>query len=307
VQLAMTHIHTKIDGRPIYIIGYSNGSALAVHYSLSALENAHLPDASGLVLISPSIGVTPFAALAVWQGRLGRLMGFHKLTWNAILPEYDPFKYGSFAVNAGDQVHRLTNELQERMNALASTGLLQKFPQMLAFQSIVDATVSTKAVVDGLFARLPTKGNRLVIFDINRVSGSEILLSKNPAEEIKQLINRSDLSFTVDLITNTPDGSLNVIRRRKEPGQSGVTAFPLGMEWPRDLYSLSHVALPFSFDDPLYGRIKDGRSPGIYLGNIALRGERGVLQVPAADMLRLRWNPFYPEVERQIFEFCRVP
>ena len=306
VQLAMKHLQAKINGRPIYIVGYSNGSALAVNYSLTALENSQLPVATGLILISPSIGVTPFAALAVWQGRLGRWIGFHKLAWNAILPEYDPFKYGSFAVNAGDQVHRLTNELKERLNKMSSSGVLKKFPQMLAFQSIVDATVSTRAVVDGLFAKIPQNDSRLVIFDINRVSGSEILLSKNPGVEIKKLMKQHDLSFTVDFVTNTSGGSREVILRRKEPGQSGVTAFPLKMAWPAGIYSLSHVALPFSSNDPLYGRFNDGRSPGIHLGNIALRGEKGVLQVPASDMLRLRWNPFYPELERQIFAFCRL-
>ena len=43
--------------------------------------------------------------------------------------------------------------------------------------------------------------------------------------------------------------------------------------------------------------------PGIRLGEIALRGERGVLQIGAADMLRLRWNPFYPFVQQRLLSF----
>ena len=39
------------------------------------------------------------------------------------------------------------------------------------------------------------------------------------------------------------------------------------------------------------------------LGRIELRGERGVLQIPAVDMLRLRWNPFYPYMEQRLLEF----
>ena len=46
-----------------------------------------------------------------------------------------------------------------------------------------------------------------------------------------------------------------------------------------------------------------GKSPGIRLGNIALRGERGALQVAASEMLRLRWNPFYAFVEARVLEF----
>jgi hypothetical protein len=34
-----------------------------------------------------------------------------------------------------------------------------------------------------------------------------------------------------------------------------------------------------------------------------MRGERDVLQVRAADMLRLRWNPFYPYVEQRLLAF----
>jgi hypothetical protein len=47
-----------------------------------------------MVLLSPEIGVIPLAALAIWQARLGHLLGLQKLEWNSILPEYEPYKYG---------------------------------------------------------------------------------------------------------------------------------------------------------------------------------------------------------------------
>ncbi len=155
VRLAMRHLSTKVGERPLYLVGYSNGGALAVHYVLSGMEDSTLPKISGMVLISPSIGVTPIAALAKWQAKLGRFLGLKKLEWNSILPEYDPFKYNSFAVNAGEQVYRITNEIRSRIESLGAAGKLNRFPPVLAFQSIVDATVSTRAVVDGLFAKLP--------------------------------------------------------------------------------------------------------------------------------------------------------
>lgn len=46
-----------------------------------------------------------------------------------------------------------------------------------------------------------------------------------------------------------------------------------------------------------------GSSPGISLGNRALRGERGVLQVPAAELLRLRYNPFHSYLENRMLAF----
>ena len=91
-------------------VGYSNGAALGVNYALSSLEDASLPAIKGLVLISPAIGITKLAALAVWQERLGHLLGLEKLAWNSILPEYDPYQYRSFALNAGKQTHFLTRE-----------------------------------------------------------------------------------------------------------------------------------------------------------------------------------------------------
>jgi len=78
------------------------------------------------------------------------------------------------------------------------------------------------------------------------------------------------------------------------------------LKWPGGLYSLSHVALPFPMNDPLYGKLKPDDSTMIHLGSTDLRGERGVLQISAADMLRLRWNPFYPYIEKRALEFVRL-
>jgi hypothetical protein len=38
------------------------------------------------------------------------------------------------------------------------------------------------------------------------------------------------------------------------------------------------------------------------LGNIAVRGEKGVLRVSAGDLLRLRSNPFLPYIKQRILE-----
>ncbi len=305
VQLAMRHLHDKVGKGSLYIVGYSNGGALAVNYALSSLENSRLPPVDGLVLISPSIGVTSMAVMAKWQARLGRLLGLDKLAWNAILPEYDPFKYNSFAVNAGDQVYRLTTEIQTRLKATGFAGKLNRFPKVLAFQSVVDATVSTSAVIKGMFAQLPAIGHELVLFDINHVARAEQLFKKDPGPEIASLLRDKRLPFTVSLVTNESEESSKVVVRRNVPGSLEITEMPLGLKWPREIYSLSHVALPFSINDTLYGGSPSGGNPGIRLGNMELRGERGILQIPAADMLRLRWNPFYTYMERRLLEFVR--
>ena len=82
-----------------------------------------------------------------------------------------------------------------------------------------------------------------------------------------------------------------------------ITTLKLESAWPMSMHSLSHIALPFPKNDSLYGEINPEENPGLHLGNIAIRGERGVIQIPASAMLRLRWNPFYTYFEQRIFDF----
>ena len=60
-------------------------------------------------------------------------------------------------------------------------------------------------------------------------------------------------SFTLSVITNESESSREVVVRRREAGGAEVTESPLGLAWPLGLYSLSHIALPFPPDDPVYG------------------------------------------------------
>ena len=68
--------------------------------------------------------------------------------------EYDPYKYDSFAVNAGGQIYRLTKVIDQRMTELSKDGAGVRLPPILAFQSLADATVSTEDLVKVLFRRL---------------------------------------------------------------------------------------------------------------------------------------------------------
>ena len=155
VRLAITELGKSAPQQPLYIVGYSNGAALGVQYALDSLQDNELSTVDGLILLSPAIGVTSLAALAKWQERLGRLLGLEKLAWNALLPEYDPWKYGSFALNAGKQAYLITREIQRQIAAQSAAGNLDRMPPILAFQSVVDATVTAPALIDNLFDRLP--------------------------------------------------------------------------------------------------------------------------------------------------------
>jgi alpha-beta hydrolase superfamily lysophospholipase len=303
VRLAVRHLSAANRGQPIHIIGYSNGAALAVQYALATLAEPALPGIESLVLLSPEIGLARVAALAVWQARLGHLLGLDKLAWNALLPEYDPFKYGSFAVNAGDVSYRMTREIQRGITESTARGVIGDLPPILAFSSVVDATVLAPALVQNLFNRLPGEGNRLVLFDINHMQRLGPLLKWRPDAMLNALEGNPHPTFALSVLSNRddPDGPVRVYHRK--PGEDDFSVERLGLYWPERVYSLTHVALPFAPGDPLYGRQPDQASPGIWLGEVALYGERGVLSIPASEMLRLRWNPFYSYLEELTLEF----
>ncbi len=302
-RLAVRHLASQLDGRPIHLVGYSTGAALAVIYTLETIQNPALPSVQRLVLLSPAIGVSPAAAFASWQARIGHLLGIELLAWNDLLPEYDPYKYNSFAVNAGDVVYQLTQEIRQRLTALTMAAEPADFPPILAFASIVDATVSTPALVDGLFAQLPRGGHELVLFDINRVAAAEPLLTAKPEAVIQALRGLPDRKFTLSVVGNQDPTKLDVVVRQQLPG-GATTTEPLGLSWPRDVYSLSHVAVPFPPTDPLYGGVPETGAP-LQLGNLALRGEHGAIQVSATNMLRLRWNPFYSYMEQRVLNWVQ--
>jgi hypothetical protein len=73
------------------------------------------------------------------------------------------------------------------------------------------------------------------------------------------------------------------------------------------VFSLSHLAVPIPPDDPIYGAVRPKGSPMIYLGKLGLQGENGLLAVPAAALVRLRFNPFFPYLERRTLEFMGLP
>jgi len=306
VRLAMRHLTEKVDGGPVYIVGYSNGGALAVHYALQGLHDDEQPKIAKLVLISPSIGVSRMAALAIWQSRLGHVLGLQKMAWNAVQPEYDPFKYGSFSLNAAVQVYRLTEEIKKSLHRASTAEVLGDFPPVLAFQSVVDATVSTPALVNVLFSSLRENDHELVLFDINRVAEIVPFLTRDPVDEIDMLAADSGRAFTFTLITNRDPDSTEIVVASRRPGAVLPEIVETGMAWPKGIYSLTHVGLPFPETDSLYGGSAAEESPGIAIGPVILRGERGVLKIPPGTMLRLRWNPFYSLLEGRLLEFLDI-
>lgn len=303
VAIAVRHVYEKAQGQPVHIVGYSNGGALATYYALQAVADEKLPQVDSIALISPEIGLPRVAALAKWQERLGSLLGLEKLAWNGLLPEYDPYKYGSFAINAGIVAYEMTQVIQKSLDHLQKAGKLNNIPPILAFSSIVDATVSAPALIQGLFDRLLPGQHELVLFDINRRIEVGQMLKWNPSEMVEALQKNPGKTFTLTLLTNRSASSPSTMLSTLREGENETVNTNLELSWPKDVYSLAHVALPFPVDDPLYGLdyVPDGKA--LHLGALDFRGERGVLLVPASEMLRLRSNPFYPFLEDKVLAF----
>ena len=303
VRLAMGDLSAKLADAPIHMVGYSTGAALALEFALDALEGASSPRPASLVLISPAVRIHPAAALAGLKDALSVLPGLETLAWLQILPEFDPYKYNSFATNAGDVVHRLTRSVDERVARLAADPGAQ-LPPILVFKSTVDSTVTTEAVVDSLLARLPPGRHELVLFDINRFAAKSRLLISDPGPLTGRLLADSDLPFAVTFVGNASPESRQVVSRHKAPHAAETSdPVPLGLAWPAGVISLSHVALPVPADDPLYGRRPPENEDVLFLGEMALQGERGLLALPADWLLRMRYNPFHGLLAQRVLEW----
>ncbi|MCA9426381.1 MAG: alpha/beta fold hydrolase [Candidatus Omnitrophica bacterium] len=305
VENAVAYLTDKVgENLPFYIGGYSNGGALALNYTLNTLitGNGRTPDK--IVLFSPAVAITSLARVASWHRFLSWVPYFEKNKWLRIEPEFDPYKYNSTPQNAAAQTWFLTVGLRSKLHLAAKRGYLEKFPPLLTFQSVVDATINERAIPSLLYDNLPTNGSELVLFDINNLATLEGLFTRGYRNAIQHFERREDLPYTWTVVTNESDVSRGVVARTTLPKSCQITSTPLDLEWPRQVYSLAHVSVPFPPDDPIYGRVLDPKGdPRMRLGNLAFRGEMGVLSVKSDQLMRLRYNPFHEFMVRRIGEW----
>ena len=299
VVLAAKHAAAKAGaGKPLVAGGHSTGGALLTLYSLRALADPALPRPQRLYLMSPAIGISPFAALTKVVSSLSFIPAFEKARWLDVLPEYDPYKYNSFPVNAATQIYTLTNVLQSTLDAEKHSGRLEQMPRVIAFQSIVDSTITAAEVVRGLLARLPPKGHELVVFDINRNENLEGWIAPGPLEDLESLRGAVDLPFRLTLVANRARDMRGVAAYTRPAGERDVIVEALPYHWPPGVFSVGHVSLPFPIDDPVYGLAPT--AAGFNLGALAPKGESGALVVSPGTFERLRSNPFWGVIQAKV-------
>jgi alpha-beta hydrolase superfamily lysophospholipase len=102
--------------RPIRLIGFSNGGALALQYALDAMGKANLARPDRMILISPMVGITEFARFVGLAALPAVLPAFSKAAWLSVVPKLIP----SSTIRC-----RLTIALQTSMAELARAGGIQ--------------------------------------------------------------------------------------------------------------------------------------------------------------------------------------
>lgn len=289
---------------PLHMVGYSNGGALAMKYALESLDDSALTRPQQIVLLSPMVGVNGYARFAGIAGWPAWFPAFARTAWLNVLPEYNPFKYNSFPVNAARQSWQLTQALQSQIVQLSRNGKLAALPPVLTFQSVTDATVSTPAVVNALYHYLPVNGSRLVIFDINQAANISALFREALPGAVERLLPSAPRHYGTVVITNETSSTLRAVARVTSAGEVRVKTQPLALSWPQDMFSLSHIAVPFPVNDSLYGLqpAAPGRF-GISLGAMALRGESASLNVGAEAFMRATSNPFFDDMMARVNQY----
>jgi alpha-beta hydrolase superfamily lysophospholipase len=293
---------------PLHLIGYSNGGALALQYALDALDDPELARPTAVVLISPMIGVTRFARFAGLAGLPAIFPRFARAAWLSVMPEFNPFKYNSFPVNAARQTHLLTDVLRRQIERQTRSGSWSQLAPILTFQSVVDSTVLTRSLVSLLYAGLPANGSELVLYDLNRSADFGPLLRPAADAKLSEILPSQPRPYRSVVVTNASSESREVVERVVEAGETAEHTRALGLSFPVGVFSLSHIALPFPIDDPLYGLTPDPSEDfGIQLGATALRGERGVLETSLDSLMRMTSNPFFVYQLARIEERLEAP
>ncbi|BCS34991.1 membrane protein [Luteitalea sp. TBR-22] len=311
---AMTIAARDISSRlpkdlPFYLAGYSTGGSLAMTYALDRITpgaDPSLRTPTRVLLFSAAIELTPAAALTPILDLFARLpvQAFEKVNWQSIGPEYDPYKFVSFPVNASRQVYKATRKLQRQLLEAEQAGRLGQLPSVVAFQSAVDSTTGANGVSTTVFGRLKGAQHRLVLFDVNRHAKYDIVRQPSPGTLVTSVVDgyaNGTRQHTLLLVTNRSRETEEVEVREYAPGRRDPVVTTPGLSWPLHLVSVGHVSVPFPPKDPLYGYEEGSGANGIpSIGSWRVRGEEGAIVLPLGALGRIRANPFWLVLQQQV-------
>ena len=286
---------------PLILGGYSNGGALSVHYALASHGDETLPKPSAVVLFSPMIGINPLARITRLYHVVALLFRNSKAQWSNIDAEIDPFKYSSWPMNASVQAWKVTQAVERQLASLEKAGALEPITpragiaidsrlhrrrQQADLRIVRQITVEVRRVVSG---RHQSSGQaRKFIQFIVRENHYPKFAKPGPRYKLSVLSNASPTSRQIVLQTRT---------------EQGMTETDTQLFWPDEVVSLSHIALPFPPDDPVYGTSQATAQSGLPLGSLSMRAEPSLLLISSALFVRCRHNPFYGYMEDHIVQW----
>lgn len=281
-------------GGRFYIAGYSTGATAALRYITHDMQkDDELPEPDGVFWFSPAMGVNPTAKFGFLDILASKVPGFSKFAWLDIYPEYDMAKYNSFTKNAGIQVYNLIERSKKSLGKL-SREEKSKLPPIYSYTSIEDATVdateSFKIITD-----IGNEEGEIIIFDANR-KYNHFFKKRAQKTGYSERIKESGILTDVVIISNYRNRESNeveVIRFSK--GTETLLIPEEKLEWMDFTFSLAHVSLPISPDNPIYGR-------NSLMGNLNIKGEKGIVSLPTDMFIRLRYNEFFSYMKENIEE-----
>ncbi len=135
----------------VYVAGFSTGGTLAVHAALAG------EPIDGLLLFAPAIELnTNWGFMANWHKPVS--WARKDMKWVGLADDLDYAKYESFTMNAGDQIHLLT----QKLSLLRRDKPKLTMPVFMA-ASLDDATVHTQAAYAFVLGQSNPR-NRVVLY-----------------------------------------------------------------------------------------------------------------------------------------------
>ncbi len=302
VKVAMCGLRELLpDGAPQILGGYSNGGALSVLYTLSAIHDPSLPKPKAIVLFAPMIGINPLASMTRLYHTVAVVSRNQKAQWSAINAEIDPFRYSSWPMNASVQAWLVTQSVERQLSKLQKLGRMNEMPPIMALQSVVDSTIVVPKLITSLFDRLTLESSELVLFDINRMDKLANLFNRTFEKAIFSKLKQTDLPFVLSVLKNASPESGQIVFETRDGKKWQVTTTDLS--WPVGVVSLSHLAVPIPPDDPIYGTKEATAASGLSLGTLSVRAEPSALLISDSLFFRCRNNPFYAFMEDHIVKW----
>ena len=267
------------------------------------MDDQSLTMPTRLLLFSPAIGVSRFAVMTNVTSLLAPIPGLEKAAWLDVVPEYDPFKYNSFPVNAAGA--GLGPDAGARGRPRAGAGTRH------AGSDADGDRVPVAGGLDGHGGRprhpaLRTAAgeghHELVVFDVNRNALLSGLIAPGPKRAFDEMERAAGVAVPAGHRRQPQRDSREVVEWTREPGSREKLPKATGLDWPDNVFSLGHLAVPTPIDDPMYGLRPRPAPDGLALplGRGAPSGEAGALVLPLGQFARLRSNPFFPVIVDRI-------